>query len=96
MSASSVTRTFTTRSANYLISEIMKNTYKLEVKSKRTGKKIKHVLNQPNYKFHGLTDEQMKYIALGVVHGLLGKNYVNVQVFKKNEQGDYVQILAVG
>lgn len=73
-----------------------KPTYRIEIKAKRTGKKIKHVLNDPDYKFYGLTDERMRDIALGVVYGLIGKNYVNVQVFKKNEQGEYIKILAVG
>lgn len=73
-----------------------KSTYRIEVKSKRTGKKINHILNDPDYKFYGLTDERMGDIALGIVYGLLGKNYVNVQVFKKNEQGEYIKILAVG
>lgn len=46
--------------------------------------------------FYGLTDERMRDIALGVVYGLMGKNLVNVQVFKRNEQGEFVKILAVG
>lgn len=70
--------------------------HRLEITSKRTGKKIKHIINNPDYMFYGLTDERMRDIALGVVYGLMGKNLVNVQVFKRNEQGDFIKILAVG
>lgn len=75
-----------------------KNTYRLEVKSKRTHKKIKHILNKPDYIFYAdgvfckLTDERMKDIACGVVYGLMKTRDAYVEVYKKNEQGDYVLV----
>jgi hypothetical protein len=71
-----------------------KPTYRFEIKSKRTGKKIRHYMNSENLGFHGKdmseqTDERMKNIALGIVMGLMNDREVYVEVYKLNDRGDY-------
>jgi hypothetical protein len=70
-----------------------KPTYRFEVKSKRTGKKIKHYLNKDGYGVYGNAtwekDEKMKGIALGIVMALMNDKEVYVEVYRLNTQGDY-------
>lgn len=70
-----------------------KPTYRFEVKSKRTGKKIKHYLNKDGYGVYGNAtwekDEKMKGIALGIVMALMNDKKVYVEVYRLNTQGDY-------
>ena len=76
-----------------------KPTYRIEIKSKRTGKKIQHFINNEDYGYYcsplsayQLTDERMKDIALGIVYGLMQYKQVYVEVYKLNEQGTYTLI----
>lgn len=68
--------------------------YQFKIKSKRTGKCIRHYMNQEDFGFYGsnhfeLSDERMKDIALGIVMGLMHDKEVFVEVWKLNEQGYY-------
>lgn len=87
-----------TANANQLTSETMneKPTYRLEIKSKRTGKKIEHFINKEDYGYYcsrlsacQLTDERMKDIAWGIVYGLMHYKQIYVEVYKLNERGGY-------
>lgn len=73
-----------------------KPTYRLEVKSKRTGKKIEHFINKEDYGYYcspisscQLTDERIKDIAWGIVYGLMQYKQIYVEVYKLNERGGY-------
>jgi hypothetical protein len=70
-----------------------KPTYRFEVKSKRTGKRIKHYLNKDEYGFYGKAskeeDGRMKDVALGIVMALMNDKKVYVEVYRLNTQGDY-------
>ena len=73
-----------------------KPTYRFEIKSKRTGKKIKHFMNNDGFVFYcnnneflQMTDERIKDIAWGVVFGLMNDLKVYVEVYKLNEQEEY-------
>lgn len=71
-----------------------KPTYRFEIKSRRTGKKIKHYCNKEGHGFYGsqyveLTDERMKDIALGMVMALMNDRNLFVEVYKLNERGEY-------
>lgn len=73
-----------------------KPTYRFEIKSKRTGKKIKHFMNKEDFgiycgnnDFTKMTDDRTKDIALGIVMGLMQDREVYVEVYKLNEQGGY-------
>jgi hypothetical protein len=70
-----------------------KPTYRFEIKAKRTGKKIKHYMNNENHGYYGVaderTDERMKSVALGIVMGLMNDKQIYVEVYKLNEQGGY-------
>lgn len=71
-----------------------KPTYRFEVKSKRTGKKIQHFMNKADFGFYGVgdteqTDERMKNIAFGIVLGLMQDKKIFVEVYKLNEHGEY-------
>lgn len=68
--------------------------YQLKIKSKRTGKPIKHYINKEDYGFYDNpyskpTDERMKDIALGIVMAMMQEKQVYVEVWKLNEQGYY-------
>jgi hypothetical protein len=76
-----------------------KPTYRIEIKSKRTGKKIQHFANNEDHGYYcsplsayQLTDERMKDIALGIVYGLMQYKQIYVEVYKLNEQGTYTLI----
>lgn len=70
-----------------------KPTYRFEIKSKRTGKKIKHYLNMDGYGYYAPGsaeyDAKMKHIALGIVMALMNDRQIYVEVYKLNEQGEY-------
>ena len=70
-----------------------KPTYRFEIKSKRTGKKIKHYLNKGGYGVYGNAtwenEEKMKGIALGIVMALMNDKQIYVEVYKLNEQEEY-------
>lgn len=70
-----------------------KPTYRFEIKSKRTGKKTKHYLNQTDCGYYGIPnaehDEKMKHIALGIVMALMNDKQIYVEVYKLNEQEEY-------
>lgn len=71
-----------------------KPTYRFEVKSKRTGKKIQHFANRADWGFYGTdtderADERMKNIAFGMVLGLMQDKRIYVEVYKLNELGEY-------
>ena len=70
-----------------------KPTYRFEIKSKRTGKKIKHYLNKDGYGYYAPAsvqyEEKMKHIALGIVIALMNDKQIYVEVYKLNEQGEY-------
>ena len=70
-----------------------KPTYRFEIKSKRTGKPIKHYMNRPDCGFYGRADEEhdneMRNIALGIVMALMGEKQVYVEVYRLNEEEDY-------
>ena len=68
-------------------------TYRFEIKSKRTGKKIKHYLNKPEYGYYAPAcvehDKQMINVALGIVMALMNDKQIYVEVYKLNEQEEY-------
>jgi hypothetical protein len=68
--------------------------YRFEIKSKRTGKKIRHFINANGHGFYGyatpsMNDQRMKDIAFGIVYGLMNDKEIYVEVYKLNEQGNY-------
>lgn len=73
-----------------------KPTYRIAIRSKRTGKKIQHIVNNEDYGYYcspighrQLTDERMRDIALGIIYGLMPYKQVYVEVLKLNEKGGY-------
>lgn len=70
-----------------------KPTYRFEIKSKRTGKKIKHYLNKDGYGYYATPsaeqEERMKHIALGIVMALMNNKQIYVEVYRLNEQEEY-------
>lgn len=70
-----------------------KPTYRFEIKSKKTCKKITHYLNKDGYGYYAPAsaehDEKMKHIALGIVMALMNDKQIYVEVYKLNEQGEY-------
>ena len=73
-----------------------KPTYRFEIKSKRTGKKIKHFMNSEDFGFYcnndqfsQMTDERIKDIALGIVFGLMNDKEIYVEVYKLNDCESY-------
>lgn len=70
-----------------------KPTYRFEIKSRRTGKKIKHYLNKDGYGYYVPAcvehDKQMTNVALGIVMALMNDKKIYVEVYKLNEQEEY-------
>lgn len=71
--------------------------YQFKVKSKRTGKLIRHYMNAEDFGFYNtsyakFSDERMKDIALGIVMALMQDREVFVEVWKLNEQ-DYYDLI---
>lgn len=70
-----------------------KPTYRFEIKSKRTGKKIKHYLHKEDYGYYGEANEQnddrMKSVALGIVMAYMNDKNIFVDVYKLNDLGTY-------
>ena len=70
-----------------------KPTYRFEIKSKRTGSKIRHYINRDEYGYYCEAskeqDERMKHIALGIVMALMNDKEVYVEIYKLNEQEEY-------
>ena len=70
-----------------------KPTYRFEIKSKRTGKMIKHYINKPDYGYYvpacSEHDKQMINVALGIVMGLMNDYKVYVEVYRLNDSGGY-------
>ena len=69
-------------------------TYQFKIKSRKTGKPIKHELNRDGVGFYSptkptlFTDERMKAIALGILLALQEQD-IFVEIWKRNKQGLY-------
>lgn len=71
-----------------------KPTYRFEIKSKRTGKKVRHFLHNEdcglyNSTYSEVTDQRAKDMAFGMVLALSNDKSVYIEVYRLNGQGGY-------